>query len=225
MSSSRRHDCTEEYVFDSKGLLPRHPSLVSSVLSSGLKYTVLPNRYPPKQVEVALYISTGSIHESDADAGLAHLTEHAVFLGTRRRPSAAAIRNQLERWGVSLGPHADAYTDYTCTVYSISFQKSCDTLTSENEQRRQVPSSSELKGGSEVVEKHKIDSNTADINLTDVLLFLKELVLECTVPADSLEVEKMVVETEYLESISTQSTIQREWYRRMGQKGIVMAQV
>ena len=81
-------------------------------LSNGLRLVVapMPDRY---SATVAVYVGTGSRYESAAQAGSAHMLEHMLFKGTRRRPTAEDISTAIESVGGSL----NASTDKEVTVY------------------------------------------------------------------------------------------------------------
>lgn len=61
----------------------------------------------------AVFLNVGSRAESDGEAGIAHLIEHLLFKGTRRRPSSRLISETLERVGGIL----NASTDKEATVF------------------------------------------------------------------------------------------------------------
>jgi predicted Zn-dependent peptidase len=61
---------------------------------------------------VALTIDTGSRNESAAENGVAHMLEHMVFKGTRRR-SVRAIAEEIE----AVGGHLNAYTSRDQTTF------------------------------------------------------------------------------------------------------------
>lgn len=65
-----------------------------------------------RSASVGVWVRYGSAHESPSERGAAHLLEHMVFKGTRRR-SARDISLVLERLGGSL----DAYTSREHTCY------------------------------------------------------------------------------------------------------------
>jgi hypothetical protein len=65
--------------------LPEHPLLRRGTLPNGLRYVVLPNAVPPNRFEAHLEIHAGSVDEGEAEQGVAHLVEHVVFLGSRKR--------------------------------------------------------------------------------------------------------------------------------------------
>jgi predicted Zn-dependent peptidase len=66
-----------------------------------------------RSVTCAVMIAAGSRWEGDHDAGVAHFAEHLLFKGTKRRPTAQAISETLER----VGGVMNAGTDKETTVY------------------------------------------------------------------------------------------------------------
>ena len=86
----------------------------------GAKVTKLPNgltvatdRIPSvSSASVGIWIGVGTRHEHAEENGLAHLIEHMVFKGTRRR-DAAAIAREIE----DVGGHMNAYTSREQTAY------------------------------------------------------------------------------------------------------------
>lgn len=60
-------------------------------------------------------INIGSLYEKDSEKGICHFIEHMLFKGTESK-SNEELNNELEL----LGGEYNAYTDYSCTVYSIS---------------------------------------------------------------------------------------------------------
>lgn len=65
--------------------LPPHPLLHRGQLANGLRYVVLPNAKPPSRFEAHLEIHAGSVDEEEDEQGLAHLVEHVVYMGSRKR--------------------------------------------------------------------------------------------------------------------------------------------
>lgn len=65
-----------------------------------------------RSVSLGIWVEHGGAHDADSEQGLAHLLEHMVFKGTRRR-SAHQIALEVERVGGSL----DAYTSHDHTGY------------------------------------------------------------------------------------------------------------
>ncbi|HEY8484814.1 MAG TPA: pitrilysin family protein [Longimicrobiales bacterium] len=85
--------------------------IASVELEDGL--TVLTEEMPGvRSAAVGVWVRYGSVHETPEEMGVAHLLEHMVFKGTRRR-SAREIALALERLGGSL----DAYTTREHTSY------------------------------------------------------------------------------------------------------------
>jgi hypothetical protein len=72
--------------------LPEHPLLRRGTLPNGLRYVVLPNAVPPNRFEAHLEMHAGSVDEGEAEQGVAHLVEHVVFLGSRKREKLLGAR-------------------------------------------------------------------------------------------------------------------------------------
>ena len=67
-----------------------------------------------RSVSLGVWLTRGSRHEGDADAGIAHFTEHMLFKGTSTR-SAEDIAQQVD----SIGGQLDAFTAKECASYYI----------------------------------------------------------------------------------------------------------
>ncbi|MBM4320571.1 MAG: insulinase family protein, partial [Deltaproteobacteria bacterium] len=65
-------------------------------------------------VSVLLLVRAGSREDPPGQEGMAHLLEHMVFQGTRRRPAPREVVAALDRVGGEL----NAETDRECTTYS-----------------------------------------------------------------------------------------------------------
>lgn len=63
-------------------------------------------------------IKVGSLYEEDKEKGISHFIEHMLFKGTKSKDNKALNEALEERGG-----EYNAYTDYTCTVYSITALK------------------------------------------------------------------------------------------------------
>ena len=91
----------------SLGMISHH------VFDNGL--TLLTESMPDvRSVSLGAWLTRGSRHEGDADAGIAHFTEHMLFKGTTTR-SAEAIAQQVD----SMGGQLDAFTAKECASYYI----------------------------------------------------------------------------------------------------------
>jgi len=86
--------------------LPTHPSVVSGVLPNGLSYCILPNGSPEGRFEAHLQVFSGSADELEPQQGIAHLTEHVAYMGSRKRERLFGT-----------GSQTNAYTDFHHTVF------------------------------------------------------------------------------------------------------------
>ena len=59
--------------------VPRDKEWLFGEMPNELRYAVRNNGVPPGQVSIRVRIDAGSIHESDAEQGFAHLIEHMTF--------------------------------------------------------------------------------------------------------------------------------------------------
>ena len=87
-------------------------------LSNGVRYAVRRNGVPPGQVAIRVRIDAGSMMETDAEQGYAHLLEHLTFRGSKYVPDGEAIRI-WQRQGASFGSDSNAETTPTHTVYKL----------------------------------------------------------------------------------------------------------
>jgi hypothetical protein len=86
--------------------LPFHPAVKSGVLSNGFSYVFLPNRSPANRFEAHLQVFSGSSDELEPQQGIAHLTEHVAYMGSRKRERLFGT-----------GSQTNAYTDFHHTVF------------------------------------------------------------------------------------------------------------
>ncbi|GKY92446.1 hypothetical protein MPSEU_000215100 [Mayamaea pseudoterrestris] len=86
--------------------LPVHPDVISGVLPNGLSYVILPNKSPPGRFEAHLQVFSGSADELESQQGIAHLTEHVAYMGSRKRERLFGT-----------GSQTNAYTDFQHTVF------------------------------------------------------------------------------------------------------------
>ncbi|MBI2755488.1 MAG: insulinase family protein [Chloroflexi bacterium] len=82
------------------------------VLENGLRIvtSTLPHT---RSVSICIFVGAGSRYESDEIAGVSHFLEHMLFKGTKRRPSAREISEEIE----GIGGIMNAGTDKELTVY------------------------------------------------------------------------------------------------------------
>jgi hypothetical protein len=95
-------------------VLSVHPDVVSGILPNGFSYVILPNRSPPGRFEAHLQVFSGSADELEPQQGIAHLTEHVAYMGSRKRERLFGT-----------GSQTNAYTDFHHTV----FYAACPTYT------------------------------------------------------------------------------------------------
>eukprot|EP00977_Amphora_coffeiformis_P019368 scaffold7190_cov193-Amphora_coffeaeformis.AAC.3 len=94
--------------------LPTHPAVKSGVLENGLPYIILPNKSPAGRFEAHLQVFSGSADELEPQQGIAHLTEHVAYMGSRKRERLFGT-----------GSQTNAYTDFHHTV----FYAACPVIT------------------------------------------------------------------------------------------------
>jgi zinc protease len=82
-------------------------------LPSGLKVLLLPN-HATKVVAFQAWVGVGSADEPEALAGIAHVFEHMLFKGTRRR-KVGEIAQEVE----GAGGEINAWTSFDQTVYHL----------------------------------------------------------------------------------------------------------
>lgn len=104
-----------EKIFDSKII----------EMDNGLK--ILSIKKETGLMSINLGIKIGALYENKEEKGISHFIEHMLFKGTQTRDNEK-LNNELE----NIGGDYNAYTDYTCTVYSI------DGLNSEMENSLEI---------------------------------------------------------------------------------------
>lgn len=98
--------------------LAADPEVRFGTLPNGLRYAVQSHAEPRGRVALRLLVLTGSLHESDAERGLAHFVEHVAFTGTRRFPNNTLV-DVLQRHGFSFGADVSAFTFPAFTIYQL----------------------------------------------------------------------------------------------------------
>ena len=94
------------------------PAVVFGRLANGFRYALMHNQRPQNRVSVHLYIGAGSLHETEAQRGLAHFLEHMLFNGSTHFPPGELIR-YFQSIGMQFGNDANAHTGFDETVYDI----------------------------------------------------------------------------------------------------------
>jgi len=98
--------------------IPPDPDWHFGELPNGLKYAVRRNGVPPGQVSIRIRVDAGSLYESDAERGYAHLLEHMLFRQSKYIPEGAAIAT-FQRLGATFGSDTNAVTSTTQTVFKL----------------------------------------------------------------------------------------------------------
>eukprot|EP01035_Chromulina_nebulosa_P008370 gene8370-11336_t len=98
--------------------IPTSPKIKIGKLANGLTYYILQNKKPEQKVELRLVVNAGSILEDDDQQGLAHMSEHMAFNGTKNFKKNDII-SYLQSIGVEFGNDLNAYTGFDETVYML----------------------------------------------------------------------------------------------------------
>jgi zinc protease len=104
------------------------PAVRFGVLPNGMRYAIMRNNTPTGQTSLRLRVGSGSLEESEAQQGLAHVLEHMAFRGSAHVAADEMVRI-LQRKGLAFGPDTNAQTEWTQTVYMLDLPHSdADTL-------------------------------------------------------------------------------------------------
>jgi zinc protease len=99
------------------------PAVRFGVLANGMRYALMRNATPAGQTALRLRIGSGSLEESDAQQGLAHVLEHMSFKGSTHVAAGEMVKI-LEREGLAFGADTNAETEWTQTVYQFDLPRS-----------------------------------------------------------------------------------------------------
>jgi len=103
--------------------LPVDESVRFGVLPNGMRYAIMANAEPRERSALRLLVEAGSIHETEAQRGLAHYLEHMAFNGTENFPADTMVEF-FQRMGMSFGADTNAFTSFDRTVYMIDLPES-----------------------------------------------------------------------------------------------------
>lgn len=101
-----------------KETIPFDAKVKTGKLENGLTYFIRPNAKPEQRVELRLVVNAGSILEDEDQLGLAHMTEHMAFNGTKNFKKNDIV-SYLQEIGVGFGNDLNAYTSFDETVYIL----------------------------------------------------------------------------------------------------------
>lgn len=99
--------------------VPLDPKVRYGVLDNGMTYYVRSNDLPKDRADFYIVFNVGAILENDNQDGLAHLTEHMAFNGTKNFPKKGVL-DFLERNGVAFGHNVNAFTGVDVTAYNLN---------------------------------------------------------------------------------------------------------
>jgi zinc protease len=111
--------------------VPQDPAWQFEELENGLRYAVRRNDVPPGQVSIRIRIDAGSLHETDAERGFAHLLEHLTFRESKYLGPGEAIPT-WQRLGATFGSDTNAETSPTHTVYKLDLPNAGDEALAES---------------------------------------------------------------------------------------------
>jgi zinc protease len=98
--------------------VPADPAVRFGTLANGMHYAIMRNATPKSEVSIRFRIDAGSLMESEAQEGLAHMVEHMSFRGTTHVPEAQEWKS-LQRLGLAMGADVSAFTNNTMTFYQF----------------------------------------------------------------------------------------------------------
>lgn len=98
--------------------VPHDPQWIFGTLPNGLRYAVRHNGVPPGQVSIRVIADVGSLYETEAQRGYAHLIEHLTFRDSKYLKAGEAIPT-WQKLGATFGSDTNAETSPTQTVYKL----------------------------------------------------------------------------------------------------------
>jgi len=121
-------DNTLQNNHNPESALPFHPSVKSGTLPNGLSYIILPNKSPANRFEAHLQVFSGSADELEPQQGIAHLTEHVAYMGSRKRERLFGT-----------GSQTNAYTDFHHTVFYAACPTEMPNSGNGNNKKKATP--------------------------------------------------------------------------------------
>ena len=99
--------------------IPMDADWVFGELPNGVRTAVRHNGVPPGQVAIRVRVDVGSLDETAAESGWAHLMEHISFRGSKFVPDGESKRI-WQRLGVTFGSDSNAATTPVSTTYQLN---------------------------------------------------------------------------------------------------------
>jgi len=98
------------------------PAIRFGALPNGMRYAIRKQAVPPGQAAFRLWFGTGSMMETDSQAGLAHFLEHMAFNGSKEVKEGEMVKI-LERLGLAFGADTNASTSFSETTYKLDLPR------------------------------------------------------------------------------------------------------
>lgn len=99
-----------------------------TILDNGLRLITVAMPHT-MSVSIGIFIGVGSRYEAEAEGGISHFTEHLLFKGTQKRPTAKEISEAIEGVGGVLNGGTDKeLTVYWCKVAQPHFPLALEVL-------------------------------------------------------------------------------------------------
>jgi zinc protease len=120
--------------------LPHDADYILGELPNGMRYLILPNTTPPRQVAMRMVIDAGSMQERPGEEGVAHFLEHLAFRGTTKYPDGE-VQRTLENIGLQMAADVNASTGPDTTTFILDLPRNDrDSLTTGLDVMRQLVS-------------------------------------------------------------------------------------
>jgi len=110
--------------------LPQDPALRTGKLRNGLRYAIYPNKQPQGRASLRLVVKAGSLHETEAQRGLAHFLEHMAFSGSTHYPPGT-LTEFFQRMGMRIGADTNAFTGFDRTIYVLELPQTDESTLAE----------------------------------------------------------------------------------------------
>jgi predicted Zn-dependent peptidase len=149
------------------------PTYERSVLSNGLRVVTAPVDHA-QSVTCFLMFAAGSRYETRETNGIAHFTEHMLFKGTERRPSARLIAGEIDAIGGEFNAFTGKeYTGYYVKCAAPTIETALDVLTDMVRHSRFQPEEIEREKGVILEELNMYLDTPRDMvdNVYEALLF------------------------------------------------------
>ncbi|WP_162616586.1 M16 family metallopeptidase [Aggregatibacter kilianii] len=102
------------------------PKIVQGKLGNGLRYSLVPLHEQKNRIDIRLRVNAGSVDETEAQMGGAHMVEHMVFRGTTQYPQG--VMKMLLDAGWKRAQSYNAVTNADTTTYMFSPPKGAQDL-------------------------------------------------------------------------------------------------